>query len=201
MTSGNKNKASLYLDTNVILDYLRQRGNDSVMLLESIKRRKIITWTSYFTLFEITEKQQEDTWIWKRVKNKESLDDIIRTRYPRKLNRDEKRSVFDELSLKFWDNFIETNIIYINLPKDDDWDEILDLITWYNISLGDAFQVSAAMQTNCDIFVTKDSQLSTEIEAIKEEKKTKLLVSNPANIERVLRENGFKPIFPEEDQE
>ena len=201
MTSGNKNKASLYLDTNVILDYLRQRGNDSVMLLESIKRRKIITWTSYFTLFEITEKQQEGTWIWKRVKNKESLDDIIRTRYPRKLNRDEKRSVFDELSLKFWDNFIETNIIYINLPKDDDWDEILDLITWYNISLGDAFQVSAAMQTNCDIFVTKDSQLSTEIEAIKEEKKTKLLVSNPANIERVLRENGFKPIFPEEDQE
>lgn len=201
MKSGVLKNPVIYLDTNVILDHIRQRNNDSVMLIESIKKRKIKTWTSYYTLFEITEKQKEDTWVWKRVKNKESLDDILRTRYPMKLNKDEMRTVYDQIQSKFWKDFMDKEIILVNLPTDDDWDKILDLITWYNISIGDAFHVQAAIQTMCDIFVTRDSQLANEIKNLEDEEgeiQTKLIVCEPNNIEDVLKKNGFRPILPGE---
>jgi predicted nucleic acid-binding protein len=199
MKVGVSRKPVIYLDTNVILDHLRQRNTDSMMLIETIKKRKINTWTSYYTLFEITEKQKEDTWVWKRVKNKESLDDILRTRYPMKLNKDEMRSVYDNIQSKFWDDYIDKDVIKINLPRDDDWDKILDLITWHNISIGDAFHLQAAIQTSCDIFVTRDSQLANEIKAIEKDNQVNLIVTEPNNIEKKLKSNGFKPIFPEDN--
>lgn len=190
-------KPVIYLDTNVILDHIRQRNNDSVVLIESIKKRKIKTWTSYYTLFEITEKQKEDSWVWKGVKNKESLDDILRTRYPMKLNKYEMRTVYDEIQSKFWKDYIEKDVILVNLPRDDDWDNILDLITWHNISIGDAFHVQAALQTSCDIFVTRDSKLANEIKCLESDIQVKLIVTEPKDIEKTLKLNGFHAIFPD----
>lgn len=202
MKVGVSRKPVIYLDTNVILDHVRQRNNDSVVLIESIKKRKIKTWTSYYTLFEITEKQKEDTWVWKRIKNKESLDDILRTRYPMKLNKDEMRTMYDHIQSKFWEDYIDKNVILVNLPRDEDWDNILDLITWYNISVGDAFHVQAAIQTSCDIFVTRDSQLANEIKNLEKEFiQYKMIVTEPNNIEKALKTNGFKPIFPEDNDD
>ncbi len=40
MKTGTSKKPVIYLDTNVILDYIRQRNNDSVVLIETIKRGK-----------------------------------------------------------------------------------------------------------------------------------------------------------------
>ncbi|MHB1708760.1 MAG: type II toxin-antitoxin system VapC family toxin [Thermoplasmataceae archaeon] len=201
MKVGISKKPVIYLDTNVILDHIRQRNNDSVVLIESIKKRKIKTWTSYYTLFEIADKQKEDTWVWKRVKNKESLDDILRTRYPMKLNKDEMRTVYDHIQSKFWVDYIDKEVILVNLPRDDDWDNVLDLITWHNISIGDAFHVQAAIQTSCDIFVTRDSQLADEIKALETDIQPKLIVTEPKNIEKVLQRNGFMPIFPEDSDD
>lgn len=194
-------KPVIYLDTNVILDHIRQRNTDSVMLIESIKKRKIKAWTSYYTLFEITEKQKEDTWIWKRFKHKESLDDILRTRYPMKLNKMEMRDVYDEIQSKFWKDYIEKDVIVVNLPRDEDWDNILDLITWHNISIGDAFHVQAAQQTSCDIFVTRDSRLADEIKTLESDIQAKLIVTEPKDIEKALKLNGFRSIFPEDNGE
>lgn len=198
MKPGTSKKPVIYLDTNIILDYIRQRNNDSVVLIETIKKRKVKAWTSYFTLFEITEKEKEDHWVWKRFKNKESLDDILRTRYPMKLNRDELRTVYDQVQLKFWEDYIEKEVIFTNLPRDEEWDKVLDLITWHNISIGDAFHVQAAIQASCDIFVTRDSQLAKEIKNLETELQDKLIVSEPFNIDKVLKENNFRPIFPED---
>lgn len=114
----------LYLDTNIILDYIRKRNSDSIALLEIIKKRKLKCWTSYFTLLELTDKELENKWIWKRVQRGETLEDILRTRYPRKLSKDEMRAVYDELVEKFMKDFIDPDIIVLNIPGDDDWDSI-----------------------------------------------------------------------------
>ena len=93
MPLARRRKPVPYLDTNVILDYIRKRNSDSVGLLETIRKRRLRSWTSFYSLLELTDKELENKWIWKRAQKGETFDDILRSRYPRKLSEDELRAV------------------------------------------------------------------------------------------------------------
>ncbi|MCL5786082.1 MAG: PIN domain-containing protein [Candidatus Thermoplasmatota archaeon] len=185
-----------YFDSNVILDYIRKRRNDSVLLLETIKRRKLRSWSSFYMLLELTDKEQENKWIWKRAQKGETLDDILRTRYPRNLTKDELRAVYDEIIEKFMTDFIVSDIIYVNIPSNEDWDEILQLMVESNISIADSIHVIAAINSGCNVFITRDSQLTQIIHGLESKWKIKLPVSDPQNLDKVLSNNMIMPIIP-----
>ncbi len=194
MTRKRRLRPILYLDTNIILDYIRNRNSDSVALLEIIRKRRLKSWTSYYALLELTDKELENKWIWKRIQKGETFEDVLRTRYPRKLLRDEMRAVYDEIIEKFMEDFLESDIIFLNIPNSDDWDSILDLMFQTNISVGDAIHVIAALSSNCNVFVTRDSHLREVIKEIKP-KDSLFVAVDPKSIDEVLDKSGIMPIF------
>jgi predicted nucleic acid-binding protein len=180
-----------YLDTNVILDYIRNRNRDSVVLLDTIRRKKLRCYTSYFTILELLDRGQEDKWIWKRVQQRESLDDILARRYPRELTKDELKAVFKELNEKFLKPFVDTDIIHVMIPSDLVWDSILKFLQRWNFSIGDAFHVGIATNTNCNIFISNDSNL------VKMINESKLIpATRPIELEKKLAKLGMRRVIP-----
>jgi predicted nucleic acid-binding protein len=191
-----RKKPRPYLDSNIILDYIRNRKNDSVLLLETIKRRKLRTWTSFYTLLEVIDKEQENKWIWKRAQQGETFDDILRTRYPRNLSRDELRSVYDDVVKKFMADFVDTDILYLNVPYDEDWDDILQMMVKSNISIGDSIQLDAAIKSGSNVFITRDSGLIKIISEMPPLSRNNMIASLPQDLEKSLKNNGILPIVP-----
>jgi predicted nucleic acid-binding protein len=161
-----------------------------VILLEAIKRKKIRCWTSYYTILELMDREQENKWIWKRVQNGETLDDFLRHRYPRKLSEAELHAVYSEVEDKFFKPFVDTDIISVMIPDDKSWDAILKLLQKSNFSIGDAFQLDAAIGSNCNIFITRDSEL------VKMVNDAKLIpAAQPQDLEKKLAALGMRHIL------
>lgn len=159
-----RKKPRPYLDTNVILDYIRKRNDDSEDLLREIKNRRLTCWTSYFTLLELLDKEQENKWIERRAKAGETFDDILRHRYPRELEPDELEGSARVLVESFIRPFVEKDIIITTLPDAQTWDNVARLMRRTNLSMVDAFHVDAATSNRCNIFITRDSGLVKIIE-------------------------------------
>jgi len=160
-----------------------------MLLLETIKRKKIRCWTTYYTALELMDREQENKWIWKRVQKGETLDDFLRHRYPRKLSEADLLEVYNEVEDKFLKPFVDTDIITLMVPTNEGWDSILQLLKKSNFSVGDAFQLDAAIGNNCNIFITRDSEL------VKMVNDTNLIpAAQPKELEKKLAEIGIRPI-------
>lgn len=184
-----RKKPRPYVDTNVILDYIRNRNHDSVLLLETIKRKKIRCWTSYYTILELMDREQENKWIWKRVQTGITLDDFLRHRYPRKLSEAELHDVYNEVEDKFLKPFVDTDIFNVMVPFEESWDLVLKLLQRSNFSIGDAFHVDAALGSGCNIFITNDSGLVRMIN------ETRLIpASLPKELDKKLARIGMRAI-------
>jgi predicted nucleic acid-binding protein len=135
------------------------------------------------------DREQENKWIWKRVQDGETLDDFLRHRYPRKLSEAELQAVYVEIEEKFFKPFVDTDIIDVMIPNDQSWDAILKLLQKSNFSIGDAFQLDAAIGSGCNIFITNDSQL------VKMVNDAKLIpASRPEELDKKLAEIGIRSI-------
>jgi predicted nucleic acid-binding protein len=154
-------KPKPYLDTNVILDYMRARGSshNAVLLLENIKRLKIECITSQYTQLELIDRLQEDKWIERCKDRGLSLDDISRHHRERDLAEPDLKDVFRHIEDGFLRPFVDRGIISMVAPKTDTWDKIYDLLARFNFTIDDAFHVDAAIGQGCDIFVSNDGHL------------------------------------------
>lgn len=184
-----------YLDTNVILDYIRKRNKDSVKLLKIIKRKKIKCCTSYFTLLELIDAEQENIWIKTRINKGVTFDDIFRKRYPRELTKAQLRKAFSKIDRTFYDPFVETKIVDIMIPNGNSWDSILHLLQRSNTTTNDVFHIDAALGSNCNIFISNDSDLVKLIN-----KHQILLASRPKELEQTLMKEGMECIVCSKQQ-
>lgn len=182
-----------YIDTNVILDYIRGRNEDSRRLMQAVKDQALKFYTSFFTYLELIDTEQESKWILRRWQEGETLDDILRHRYPRELNADELVAALNLLKEKFFKPFVDTDIALLMLPDADTWDEVPKLMRKSNFSIGDAFHVDAAVSNESDIFITRDSYLVKMIED------AGLLPASrpvPHELDKKLAAHGFRTIVP-----
>jgi len=163
------------------LDYIRKRNQDSIKLLKIIKRKKIKCWTSYFTLLELIDAEQENIWIKTRIKKGKTFDDIYRKRRPRDLTNTQLLRAFGRIDKNFYNQFVITNIVDVMIPNGNSWDSILRLLQRSNASTSDVFHIDAALGSNCNIFISNDSDL---VKLINEHKI--LLASRPKELEQSL---------------
>jgi predicted nucleic acid-binding protein len=185
-----RRKPRSYIDTNVILDYIRKRDDDSTYLLKTIARKRLKSYTTAYSLLELLDRQQEDAWIEKRVKAKESFEDILRQRYPRQLNKAELDNVFEQVDKKFLKQFVDSEIIYVGRPTQDSWDEIIDLMHDKNISIGDAFHFVMAKNQGCNVFITKDGNLAKMVE-----ENSDMIAGEPSKINEKMKAKGIQPFW------
>lgn len=188
-----RKKPRPYLDTNIILDYIRRRGHEdkAVDLFNSIKRRKIECFTSNYTLLELIDHLQEDRWIDRCRARGLSLDDIKSHQHERNLKKHDLRDVWDQLEESFLKPFVYRGIVTMVTPTSTQWDEIYDYLARYNFTIYDVFHVDAALGYRCNVFITNDGTLTKLL------KESGLLpAADLQNLEKKLAELGIRRIMP-----
>ena len=77
----------LYLDSNVILDVLRDRRPASLQLMERTKRDEWFVSTSPFAIMEVFDAEQDDRFFQIKVSEGNTVGEVLRIRHQRDLSR------------------------------------------------------------------------------------------------------------------
>jgi predicted nucleic acid-binding protein len=159
---------SVFLDTDVMLDYLENRNQevrDIVAQLLLLHRRERITLvTSAFNIAELIDKEFEIHFISWCLGEKMSCDETLG-----KLRRDEK--YFLEVSEKNRKRiekgitaFVFRNrIAVLSFPNEYEYKELYDLIYKRQLKSQDAVVVATAQGWKVTYFLTNDSNLANKI--------------------------------------
>jgi predicted nucleic acid-binding protein len=154
----------VFLDTNVILDYLENRDEavkDIVeRLLDRHKNGRVVLATSVFNIAESIDKEFDIHFGKWGLTQKLAFDEI------QKLRRDWRK--FAEVSgnhrhrvRKNIEAFAVKNelVIYSVPPESEQYDQLYELIYKYQLESQDALIVAAALANNTTYFLSNDSEL------------------------------------------
>lgn len=182
-----------YIDSVIILDYLKSRNNKSIQFLENLKdKNEWIGYTSSFTKLELIDNLQSLEHMGNlAIKENKTLDEITRTRNQRRLTKQELVSTVSNVG-KFFNKF-EKNITLFDLDEMG-WNRAIELCKTVNITAKDVIHLAVALEAKCDYFITNDSDL---INNVKTEKL--IMISNPMNIMGLLEKDKI-PLKGEHDE-
>lgn len=175
----------LYLDSNIILDVLRDRRRHgelvSLKLLEHAKRDKWFISTSPFTLMEILDVEQDDMFFQIKVSEGHTVADVLRIRRQRDLSEERldsiSRRIHDRLRIAY--GYID----YWELDSNG-FDHAVELARITNITATDCLHLATALEAGCDLLVTTDEFFAKEAQEY-------LPTSLPEQVETELRNLGF----------
>lgn len=151
-----KNKISMnkiFLDTNIVLDYLERRNNHSIILIEKIKVKKIDCYCSLFLLLELLDVQKDTLFFNKLVLDrKATINEFLRDRYHKNL----AKSDFESLNEKL-DGIIQTlQFIHFYELSAFGWEMALAISSETNLLSQDVVHLATAITLNCNVLVTRD---------------------------------------------
>ena len=150
----------LYLDTNIFLDLIRNRNDDSRELFREIVKGEYGAITSTFTQLEIMEEEQERIFAEREiVHRKRSFDEVRNAIGQRDLTNVELESVRIILGKQILKPFIDKEKIELRYLTEVGWDRAFEFQSKLNISATDSIHLAIADIAGCDIFVTNDTQL------------------------------------------
>lgn len=146
---------SLYLDTTVILDLLRpSRRPISVNLIEGAEQRSWSCISSYLSIMEALDSEQEMGWITKMMKQGESVDRLLRNRQDRELSEDQLQRIRRKMNRTFVRRYRDyIDWVYLD---EDGWNTAVGLAQETNIWANDCIHLATALITACDVLVTSD---------------------------------------------
>lgn len=148
----------LYLDTNVILDFLHNRYQPSMELLRRIRERHWKCSTSSFALLEMYDAEQLDKFIETlRLKGYSWSQIMSRTvaRRSKKLGLTDRQ--LQSLAFELRDSIsLIGDCIEFMYPHKGLWDEAEIYCIYTNIGARDAIHLATALIVGCNILVTRD---------------------------------------------
>ena len=182
----------LYIDTNVVLDYIADKDNNVIVLMKSVKSRRWKLRISTFAMIELAEYRKNEIFLWDKLSQNKSLNSIIkRIKNPRE---NKKLSFYHFEQLENWLNNLEEalpNIGFLDLTSSkvksvpSSWHLAYYLGTYSNLNAKDVIHLStaaaAAQNNECDFFITSDGDLYKESNKLIKENKwtTKIKVMKP----------------------
>ena len=150
-------KPRIYLDTNVILDVIERRRNESLFLLEEIKNEGQYSCTSAFTVCELIDKEQEFRHIGNLLLKRYTLDEILRRKKPKDLSQEERDNAIDKVKTFFKQYEIEQFTL-----EEKGWETAYAVLRDIDVSAPDAIQLATALEAECSIFVSNDEELGKQ---------------------------------------
>jgi len=156
-----ENEPRIYLDTNVILDVIERRRNESLFLLEKIKNESWYCCTSAYTVCELIDKEQEFLHVGNLMLKRYTLDEILRRRKPKQLSQEQRDDAIDKVR----DFFKQYKIEQFTL-EEKGWETTYTVLRDLDVSASDAIQLATAEEANCSIFVSNDEELGKEAQKI-----------------------------------
>ena len=159
---------SVFLDTDVMLDYLENRNKDVrdivAQLLLLHKKAKISLVTSAFNIAELIDKEFEIQFIGWCLRERMSYDETVS-----KLKRDERllrtvsESCKNSIEKGIQEFIFKNEIGVLSLPQDYQFQELYDLIYKRQLKSQDAVNVATASSCKVTYFLTNDSNLAEKI--------------------------------------
>lgn len=169
---------TLYIDTNVILDFVTDKDNNVVVLMKSVKSRGWKLRISTFAMIELAEYRKNELFLWEQLSKNKSLNSIIKKIKNPRDNKKLKAHHFEQVS-DWLINLQEElpNIGFLDLDpskkKDEvsSWELAHDISVYSNLNAKDvihlATAIAAAQNNDCDFFITSDGDLYKESHEIK----------------------------------
>lgn len=153
---------TVYLDTNVVLDFLLKRKTDSTLLVESIRSRKWMMITSSFTIVEMSDWKKRDLFIRNKLELNWGMDTIFGSKNKTDLGNYE----FEKVSRWLLDLGTLLNISYIDLADSAGWQTLRDISANTNLLAKDSLHLCialvSALNKQCDTFISEDGDLIKE---------------------------------------
>lgn len=152
-------KVTVFLDTNVILDYLENRDEEVRYLVERMLRSdRVRVVTSIFNIIETIDKEKDIIFVGKLLLKRYSFDEIARKRRSRNLSDEEKNMIADKINQLLRRNRIETYAL-----NETGYEKAMELIQEYDIQSQDALIVATFLSIEGDYFVSNDGDLIKEL--------------------------------------
>jgi len=165
---------SLYIDTNVALDYATNRDIDTVMLLEHIKEKRWRCISSTFLAMEMADYKKDALFITDKILNKKwEMRKVLRE------GNDKQLKISDfENTIDWFEDFkkrYKKIDMYDFLQDKESWRLAQEISFNSNLTAPDVIHLTsaiwAALGDRCDIFITKDKLLNREGKKIIEQYK------------------------------
>ena len=160
----------VFLDTNVILDYLESRNQEVrdiiAQLLLLHKKGRITLATSVFNVAELVDKEFQIRFIGACVNERMSYDEIIgKLRRDRELYRQIAERNKERIEKKVKDFIFQKEIEVLSLSFNDpqQYQELYKLIYNHQLQPQDALIVATALSNNATYFLSNDSDLVNTI--------------------------------------
>lgn len=151
-----------YIDTPVIYDYLKDRHPKSTQFIENIKDNP--DWkgyTSSFTSLELLDNLQSLTHMENlALKERKTLDEIVRKRHQRNLTEEELGKSIKEVD-NFFKNF--SRDIEVFHLEGGGWNRAIEIARKINVTAKDVIHIATALEAGCDFFITRDGDLIKNI--------------------------------------
>jgi len=145
----------LYFDTNIIRDYLENRNQESIKLVEYIRQKELECFTSTFTMMELADVQQDTIFFQRTVINKKwDVDKFLRKRRQKNLSQQDFKDLGEYLEM------VEARLPFIGFFNlDEEGWQIAQYIASHSIlSAVDTIHLATAYTSSCDIIITNDTQ-------------------------------------------
>ena len=156
-----KNK-TVYLDTNVVLDFLLKRRTDAMLLIESLRSRKWTMITSSFTMVEMSDWKKRDLFMRNKVELNWGMDSIFGSKNKTDLGAYE----FEKVSRWLLDSGTLLNISFIDLADSAGWQALRDISANTNLLAKDSLHLCtaliSALNKQCDTLITEDGDFIKE---------------------------------------
>jgi predicted nucleic acid-binding protein len=147
----------VFLDTPLLIDYIENRDREIAHFVQNlIDSEKIQVSTSIYNIIELLDKIQEIRHMGKLLLKKYSFDEIVRNRR-KKLSKTEREDILKEIG-EFRDK-----LIIFQIDTDKGYQKVIDLLAEIDLKSQDALIVGCFDASEARMFLTKDSELVSNI--------------------------------------
>lgn len=167
----------VFLDTNIILDYLEKRqqkvGYIIQRLLDFHKKGTIVLATSIFNVAELIDKEFEIKFFGKLILERLSFDEVLKRKNDKKLFREisieHKKQIEKGVKKFIFDNNIEIlSFAFTKMGEEinqesGSYEDLYNLIYEHQFSSQDALIIATALSNDVTYFLSNDGDIVTQL--------------------------------------
>lgn len=178
-----------YLDTNIMVDVLKERNVSSIKLVQIINKNRWKCVTSAFAFMEMVDTIQDYAYAKARYQAKDDYVQICRGRHCRTMPLSDLQSI----EFIFHDFYQQYPFICPVSLDATGWDLALHITSSTNIFAPDAIHLATAWMCRCDLLISNDSPFVSESKKLLGHENVSDFAVCPADMaEKTMREMGFE---------
>lgn len=145
----------VYLDTNILRDYMENRNQKSIELVECVRQKNLECYTSSFSMMELSDLQKDTMFFQKTVISKKwDIDKFLRQRRQKDLSEDNYKEL---------EEYLDTTTAKLSFLKfanlgEEGWVIAKYISSHSPLTAVDTIHLATAYTAECNLLITNDDQ-------------------------------------------